>query len=683
MVVTERPCAGEHEVRRGIPCSTKEVVCAKPCGRLAECGAHYCTRSCHSSQCVLNEGEGAEERRAEDAARTAAVGAYLSAADEAIGAILLSPVPPELSADALTICSELFDPTTSAAGFFRSTDAWDSVPESGADAQLLRAALSPSSTDEAALLRALPVLASAALIRIPSVEDATARVRETALRLRETVFGPLRPACNAPCGRPRGACAHPCPARCHPGSMCPRDKPCSSRVERRCACGRLAAFVSCRGAAAPSPLDCDALCASTARASALLDAPALASGAAPLPRSPFSDALLSWSIDNPEVASRVEKAMRVLVTESSAGAGANLPPMPSTHRAAVHQLAEVFGLNSLSGGVEPKRFVRISRRAAGAASVNGPKLGTAAATAPASSPTANGSQGTSLVSSIGTEIEPGVFILPAISLTEAARAHAARISRALAGRGAGGRTITLGLGSADNGAAGGHPGALHPSEPLARDMDSRDVGRILHLTRVKRTLLEMTVRDLLRSTGGDVAASFKPWRRMDDASSLLYFDSPARATRAREAWESLRARGAIAEVVGANAILRVWGVGAEALMEERDRESKGLLRPPGPLFPAPALRAAPAKAASEAPARTANHRFAALADDDDSAPPDASPTEDSGWPDDVPPPGLGADRADAAGGEFDAPPGLFARSASDAHGSPEEQLELALRLSMM
>ena len=134
--------------------------------------------------------------------------------------------------------------------------------------------------------------------------------------------------------------------------------------------------------------------------------------------------------------------------------------------------------------------------------------------------------------------------------------------------------------------------ALHPSEPDARDMDPRDVGCVLHLSRARRGLAEADVRSLLRATGGDVAASFLPWQRLDDCSFLLTFNSPERSKRALAAWEANAARGGGSDA-GPTATLRLWGAGAAAILHAAARGGGGGAgREPGPL-PVPSAAPAP------------------------------------------------------------------------------------------
>ncbi|KAJ1350745.1 hypothetical protein KIN20_006620 [Parelaphostrongylus tenuis] len=50
--LVERMCYGNHEIRKNVPCHIGAVSCGRPCGKLLTCGAHYCTRYCHSGGCL-------------------------------------------------------------------------------------------------------------------------------------------------------------------------------------------------------------------------------------------------------------------------------------------------------------------------------------------------------------------------------------------------------------------------------------------------------------------------------------------------------------------------------------------------------------------------------------------------------------------------------------------------------
>ncbi|VDM60038.1 unnamed protein product [Angiostrongylus costaricensis] len=53
-VLVEKMCYGNHEIRRNVPCHIDAVSCGRPCGKPLSCGAHYCSRNCHSGDCVKN-----------------------------------------------------------------------------------------------------------------------------------------------------------------------------------------------------------------------------------------------------------------------------------------------------------------------------------------------------------------------------------------------------------------------------------------------------------------------------------------------------------------------------------------------------------------------------------------------------------------------------------------------------
>jgi len=322
-------------------------------------------------------------------------------------------------------------------------------------------------------------------------------------------------------------------------------------------------------------IPCDEVCDSTARARAFgaaigaapAGAPAGAGGSGKWARSPYTDALVTHARDNPTLADRAERTMRAMLLGTplpsdgtSGGAasgvttgddglvvGVDLQPMLKAHRAFVHQLAELYGLDSEAFGVEPKRYIRLTRRVGGSSGGSG------------------SAAGSGLRSSIGTEFAPGVLILPALSLAEAVAAASGRpltTSSGAGGSAAGGS----GGGGAGSGGAAAKPAAggsgklsAHPSEPHVSAMDRAAIGATLLLHGLRRSTREDTVRTVLAGGSGDEAGV--KLRRLDDHNMLATFETAGRAERALEQVTAATEKGEVLPFAA-----RYWGVGVPEVL---------------------------------------------------------------------------------------------------------------------
>lgn len=629
---TDRMCGSGHEMRTSIPCHVGIVTCTRRCNKTLPCGEHACPRQCHTGSCVsadqlalVEQGRDAVAGDAQALALQAVVDSKSQWAGAVIGVDEHSAAPAvdwsSLSAHA---CSD--------------ASAWDSQTAAVDAAASL-------SRDAVASARRTGVLDCKQLYQ----DVFTASVKAS------VAAGKLRVACGHRCGLKRDLCDHTCASACHPGQPCPAV-PCNEIATVYCDCGRLAVQLPCMHGAdrvgsdieldlSARRVPCDDLCASAARARAFGEAigaigtatDGLAGGGgngltggmegltldngdrlmvtAPgkLGYCPYPDALLLYGRDNAPLAEKTEKCIRDLLLHperytgsARSGAGIDLQPMGKPSRAFVHQLAEIYGVNSLSFGTEPRRYVRLSRRQAGDKTVNGPKLqggvwrddiaGSGAVNGPETPRSgvdasgwsgAAGPVGAKPQSSIGTALAPGVIILPSLTLVEACKVHAARLDR-LSGKtsataaavrpaatpassavGAGWARLSTApgvgsqpLSSQESSAASSGSGAtaMHPTEPLLSAMDRNHVGTILHAYGLRRSTSEAAVKEILADAGGEAAAAFR-MRRLDDHNAVLIFDTQGRAVRALDAFAAGTAKGLMAPFR-----LRYWGVGVAAAM---------------------------------------------------------------------------------------------------------------------
>jgi hypothetical protein len=349
-------------------------------------------------------------------------------------------------------------------------------------------------------------------------------------------------ACNNICNHPRDLCPHTCQVACHPGKPCPAI-PCNQSLTVYCACNRLCAAIPCLHGAASAESDmeqdlnarsvpCDDMCLSAERARAFASGAGVSVGDARGAAIPFPDALVAYARENGAAADKIERQLRAFL---AAGTGRphsiDLPCMMGAARGFVHQLAEVYGLHSESFGVDPKRYVRIRCYTA-----------------------ADGTVRKDGMSSIGTEVAPGIIVMPSMTLLEAA-AYVEKKEKARANN-----FVKVFPPAAT---------AVHPLEPHVSSMDQGAIGRTLHLLNIRRSTKETDLRDCL-GCGGACA-----FRRLDDHNMLATFETQGRAARALENVHSAEARGSVLPCKA-----RYWGVGVEAFLASKDMHSPSI--PPAP-----------------------------------------------------------------------------------------------------
>lgn len=207
--------------------------------------------------------------------------------------------------------------------------------------------------------------------------------------------------CKQPCSHPRPECGHPCSAPCHPGSPCPRNT-CPAKVSMQCECGRRKETMPCMEAAnsqqrfaaisvasklsdmqlgesvdiglmtkkeqKQARLECDQECATLERNRRLAEALQIDQSADPFNSKSstckFSDSLKEDARRQFKFVSEVEEEIKNLVQLANKGKQTKrshcFPPMKREHRRIVHELAEVYGVESMSYDSEPKRNVVIT-----------------------------------------------------------------------------------------------------------------------------------------------------------------------------------------------------------------------------------------------------------------------------------------------------------------------------------
>ncbi|XP_061095554.1 transcriptional repressor NF-X1 [Conger conger] len=207
--------------------------------------------------------------------------------------------------------------------------------------------------------------------------------------------------CRQPCASPRPECGHPCGAPCHQGSPCPRVT-CTTKVALQCDCGRRKETVVCAEAASSyqritaiamasklsdlqlcdsvdigqlitkkelkhTRLDCDQECAVLERNRQLAEALQIDQSADPFSvrsSSKYSDSLKEDARKELKFVSEVEEEIKNLVELANKGKQTKrshcFPPMNREHRKIIHELAEVYGIESVSYDSEPKRNVVIT-----------------------------------------------------------------------------------------------------------------------------------------------------------------------------------------------------------------------------------------------------------------------------------------------------------------------------------
>nr|XP_009663477.1 PREDICTED: transcriptional repressor NF-X1 [Struthio camelus australis] len=208
--------------------------------------------------------------------------------------------------------------------------------------------------------------------------------------------------CKQPCTIPRLYCSHPCMAPCHPSSPCPTTS-CSAKVDLHCECGRRKESMICSEASntyqriaaisiatkltdlqlgdsveisrlitkkemKQARLQCDEECLALQRNRRLAEALQIDDNSDPFnvrssgPK--YSELLKEDARKDLKFVSDIEKEMRLLVEAVNKSKHTKkshcYPPMNRDHRRIIHELAQVYGIESVSYDNEPKRNVVIT-----------------------------------------------------------------------------------------------------------------------------------------------------------------------------------------------------------------------------------------------------------------------------------------------------------------------------------
>ncbi|XP_053716490.1 transcriptional repressor NF-X1 [Synchiropus splendidus] len=207
--------------------------------------------------------------------------------------------------------------------------------------------------------------------------------------------------CQQPCTLARPDCGHPCSASCHSGEDCPHTT-CTAKVMLQCSCGRKKEPVLCPEAASSyqkhaaiamasklsdmqlgdsmdigplltkkeikqTRLECDQECAVLERNRQLALALEIDPSSDPFntrSTSVYSDSLKEDARKDLKFVSEVEKEIKNVVELANKGKQPKrshcFQPMNRDHRRIIHELAEVYGVESVSYDSEPKRNVVIT-----------------------------------------------------------------------------------------------------------------------------------------------------------------------------------------------------------------------------------------------------------------------------------------------------------------------------------
>ncbi|XP_020760776.2 transcriptional repressor NF-X1 isoform X1 [Odocoileus virginianus] len=208
--------------------------------------------------------------------------------------------------------------------------------------------------------------------------------------------------CKQPCTASRADCGHPCMAPCHLSLPCPVTA-CKAKIELQCECGRRKEIMVCSEASSTyqriaaismaskitdmqlgdsveisklitkkeihqARLECDEECSALERKKRLAEAFHISDDSDPFnvrsSGSKFSDSLKEDARKDLKFVSDIEKEMEALVEAVNKGKISKkshcFPPMNRDHRRIIHDLAQVYGLESVSYDSEPKRNVVVT-----------------------------------------------------------------------------------------------------------------------------------------------------------------------------------------------------------------------------------------------------------------------------------------------------------------------------------
>lgn len=183
--------------------------------------------------------------------------------------------------------------------------------------------------------------------------------------------------CCYMCGLPRKGCGHPCRAKCHPDTACPTNIACEHPVTITCPCGMrkeegICGYLETSDEAKDKErtglvrLECDESCSRLNRARAFADAV----GIVPWMEEKshlysndndvsYSDFLMEFCEQNMEFVSSFEQSLGELLN-GRFGRRMKTQPLPKLYRAFVHELGEVFGLETVSIDNYPEKEMVVS-----------------------------------------------------------------------------------------------------------------------------------------------------------------------------------------------------------------------------------------------------------------------------------------------------------------------------------
>lgn len=219
----------------------------------------------------------------------------------------------------------------------------------------------------------------------PCVEDLASRQQAWASANEGKAVDSVRWGCALECGIKRSNCAHRCHARCHPDSLhCP-DVKCSDQTQRTCRCGNRKQPDVC-GRGGPDDegeiyLECDDSCTLFHRRTQLADAFGRNDEQQARPisfyfpnynlknfdpasdESPFSEFLLDSAQSYP-ISQSLESIEQTIINfiKDLDQQRHSFRPMSHINRRIVHELAQLYRLDSVSFDREPYRNVVITKR---------------------------------------------------------------------------------------------------------------------------------------------------------------------------------------------------------------------------------------------------------------------------------------------------------------------------------
>ncbi|KAI5848721.1 hypothetical protein DFP73DRAFT_340476 [Morchella snyderi] len=342
----DKCCSGESKAmerlsskkKRPLPSSSNdegiepEHICTRPCGRLLKCGTHTCPMLCHRGNCG-NCLEASFEDLSCNCGRT----------------VTPAPVPCGASPPACKYqCTRAKDCNHPAVSHPCHLDE-EGCPKC------------PYLVEKICLCGKKPVKST------PCWRDAVSCGTECGRKLscgshlcRKVCHkgGQCDEPCKQQCGKPKSVCGHACLDACHAPFQCSEDKPCTTKLVLKCACGGLKQEIKC-GASKANPggnkkeLKCTDACRSRRMAFALDIDPDR--DAAP----PYSEDTLFFYNRDKKFSTTVEAKYRAFAEGSSKRVA--FQPMKSSQRAFLHSLATDFGLESESQDPEPYRSVVLTR----------------------------------------------------------------------------------------------------------------------------------------------------------------------------------------------------------------------------------------------------------------------------------------------------------------------------------